>query len=151
MIIIKKKVLFIFFLIIFFINIFLISKRRDFNFYYIKSFLHHETYSQINENSNIKNAENNNYELNNIYLIFKKNKIKEINIDSNILKKNLNIEDLVFYFYPTKFSTGSHYVIGYFNDRKYDKCKNLGLEPIHLKDAIENKFFDTHLTVYACE
>lgn len=148
MIIIKKKVLFIFFLIIFFINIFLISKRRDFNFYYIKSFLHNETYSQINENSNIKNEEIN-FELNNINLTLKKNKIKEINIDSNILKKNLNIEDIIFYFYPIKVSTGSHYVIGYFNDHKYDKCKNLG--PTLPKGPILTNFFDTHLTVYTCE
>lgn len=150
MIIIKKKVLFTFFIIFFFINILLISKRRDFNFYYIKFFFDHETYSQINENSNIKN-EGIYDELDNIYLILKKNKIKEINIDSNILKKNFNIEDMVFHFYPTKVSAGSHYVIGYFNDHKYDKCKNILIKPIDPKDAVEKKFFDTHLTIYACE
>ncbi len=66
MIAIKKKRIFVFFFIIFFISIFLISKRRDFNFYNLKFIFDNEKISNINNNSNAVTKDNNFHVINEI-------------------------------------------------------------------------------------
>jgi len=147
MIAIKKKGIFIIFFIIFLINIFLIAKRRDFNFYNLKSFFYPSQLSLIKKDLNLVKNENNNYEYNNIFNFLKENKIKEINIDTDLLKKTNNIGDIIFYFYPIKFNDKSQYVIGYHDQIKYNGCSSLLSKP---KNA-DNKFWKDKLTVYICE
>lgn len=146
MITIKKKTLFVFFFIFFLINVFLISKRRDFNFYNLKFIFDNEKYSNINKNLNYEFI---NAGLNNILIFLKKNKIREINFDKTFLKENDNIltnEDLIFFLYPTKLNNKSNYIIGYFNDKKYNKCKSSFPKPL-----VEEIRLNKLPTVYFCE
>lgn len=146
MIAIKKKTLFVFFFIFFLINAFLISKRRDFNFYNLKFIFDNEKYSNINKNLNNELIDVN---LNYILIFLKKNKIREINFDKTFLKENDNIvtnEDLIFFLYPTKLNNKSNYIIGYFNDKKYNKCKLFSPKPL-MEEIHLNKL----PTVYFCE
>ena len=143
MIIIKKKVLFIFFLIIFFINIFLISKRRDFNFSNLMNSFYLSEYLEIKEDLNVTNKKNNYNDYNNLFIFLKKNKIKEVNFDIDIPKK----EDLIYYIYPIKFNDKSQYVIGYFNQRKYNGCKLIISKPKN----IDENFLKKKVTLYICE
>jgi len=151
MIAIKKKRIFVFFFIIFFISIFLISKRRDFNFYNLKFIFDNEKISNINNNLNAVTKDNNFYGINKISIFLKKNKIEEINFDKELLKKKNNssansIEDIIFFLYPIKFNKKSNYIISYFNDSKYSKCKLM--IPKSTQDV---KLNDKFLTIYLCE
>jgi hypothetical protein len=146
MIIIKKKRLFIFFFIIFLINMFLISKRRDFNFYNLMFIFDNEKISSIDKNLNTVITD---HDLSVINLFLKKNKIREVNIDINSLKKNNitnSIEDIIFFFYPIKLNNKSNYIISYHNDNKYNKCKLMLPKP--RQDVKLNEKF---LTIYLCE
>jgi hypothetical protein len=151
MIAIKKKRIFVFFFIIFFINIFLISKRRDFNFYNLMFVFDNEKISNINNNSNTATKDNNFYGINEISIFLKKNKIEEINFDKDLFKKKNNIstysiEDMIFFFYPKKFNKKSNYIISYFDDNKYSKCK-LMIPKTMQTEKLNNKY----LTIYLCE
>ena len=146
MIVIKKKTLFVFFFIFFLINLFLISKRRDFNFYNLKFIFNNEKYSNINKNLNTELIDSN---LNNILTLLKEKKIREINFDKTFLKENDNIvtnEDLIFFLYPVKLNNKSNYIINYFNNKKYNKCKSF--LPKH---SFEETHLNKLLTVYFCE
>lgn len=146
MIVIKKKTLFVFFFIFFLINVFLISKRRDFNFYNLKFIFDNEKYSNINKNLNTAIIDSN---LNNILIFLKKSKIREINFDKTFLKENDNIvtnEDLIFFLYPVKLNNKSNYIISYFNDKKYNKCKLFFPKPL-MEEILINKL----PTIYLCE
>lgn len=146
MIVIKKKTLFVFFFIFFLINLFLISKRRDFNFYNLKFIFNNEKYSNINKNLNTELIDSN---LNNILTLLKEKKIREINFDKTFLKENDNIvtnEDLIFFLYPVKLNNKSNYIINYFNNKKYNKCKSFLPKP-----SFEETHLNKLLTVYFCE
>ena len=146
MIVIKKKTLFVIFFIFFLINLFLISKRRDFNFYNLKFIFDNEKYSNINKNLNTAIIDAN---LNYILMFLKKSKIREINFDKTFLKENDNIinnEDLIFFLYPVKLNNKSNYIISYFNDKKYNKCKSFFPKPLK-EEILINKL----PTVYFCE
>ena len=153
MITIKKKRIFIIFFIFFLINILLIVKRRDFNFSNIKNYFHESEYFEIKKDLNATNKKNdndNNYDYNSIIIFLKKNEIKEVNFDRDILKKYNNIGDLIFFFYPIKFNDKSKYVISYFNQSKYNECKLIFSKPGNLNKELE-KLFDKKLTLYFCE
>ena len=91
-----------------------------------------------------------NYDYNNIIFILKKNKIKEVNIDIDILKKYNNFGDLIFFFYPIKFNDKSKYVISYFIQSKYNECKSVFSRPENLNEELE-ELFKKRLTLYICE
>jgi hypothetical protein len=151
MIAIKKRGIFIIFFIFFLINILSIVKRRDFNFSNIKNYFHESEYFEIKKDLNATNKKNdNNYDYNSIKIFLKKNKIKEVNFDRDILKKYNNIEDLIFFFYPIKFNDKSKYVISYFNQSKYNECKLIFSKPKNLNEEHE-KLLDKKLTLYICE
>lgn len=148
MIAIKKKAIFIIFFIIFLINIFSIVKRRDFNFSNLKNSFYLSEYFEIKKDLNVTNKKNdNNYDYNNIRIFLKTNKIKEVNIDINILKKYNNIRDIIFFIYPTKFNEKSQYVISYFNQSIYNGCKLIISKPKN----VDEKLLDKKLTLYICE
>jgi hypothetical protein len=115
MIIFNKKTLFIIFIIFFLINIFLILKRREFNFNNFKYFLRNENYQEINKhiNGNV---------IDSFILFAKKEGIKEINFDKSILK-DYNIHDLIFHFYPIKYNNNSKYIFSY-EKKSYSHCIN---------------------------
>ena len=144
MIVIKKKTIFVFFFIFFLFNVYLISKRRDFNLHNLKFLFDNEKFSNINKNLNTIEKHNN---LNQVLVFLKKNKIREINFDKNFLKENDNntIEDLIFFFYPVKFNEKSNYIISYFND-EYNKCKL-----IFTVAPLDEKQFNKLTTIYFCE
>ena len=151
MIAIKKRGIFIIFFIFFLINILSIVKRRDLNFSNIKNYFHESEYFEIKKDLNATNKKNdNNYDYNSIKIFLKKNKIKEVNFDRDILKKYNNIEDLIFFFYPIKFNDKSKYVISYFNQSKYNECKLIFSKPKNLNEEHE-KLLDKKLTLYICE
>jgi len=151
MIAIKKRGIFIIFFIFFLINILSIVKRRDFNFSNIKNYFHESEYFEIKKDLNATNKKNdNNYDYKSIIIFLKKNKIKEVNFDRDILKKYNNIEDLIFFFYPIKFNDKSKYVISYFNQSKYNECKLIFSKPKNLNEEHE-KLLDKKLTLYICE
>ena len=149
----KKKRIFVFFFIIFLINIFLIIKRRDFNFYNFKFFLAPEKISNIDNNLSILANDMNFVFISNIKIFLIKNGITEVNYDSDYLKKYNNAveiyasEDIIFYFYPIKIKNNSRYIISYFNDNKYNKCKLIISKPPKFEKEIVNKI----LTLYHCE
>ena len=152
MIAIKKKRILVFFFIIFFINIFLISKRRDFNFYNLKFIFDNEQISYINNNSNTVTKDNNLQNLNIIFIFLKKNKIEEVNFDKRSLKKNSSdntIDNIIFFLYPIKYNEKSNYIISYFNDSKYSKCKLM--IPKIFSDNKDDKLNNKLLTIYLCE
>ena len=151
MIAIKKGGIFIIFFIFFLINILSIVKRRDFNFSNIKNYFHESEYFEIKKDLNATNKKNdNNYDYKSIIIFLKKNKIKEVNFDRDILKKYNNIEDLIFFFYPIKFNDKSKYVISYFNQSKYNECKLIFSKPKNLNEEHE-KLLYKKLTLYICE
>ena len=143
MITIKKKGIFIIFFIIFLINIFSIVKRRDFNFSNLMNSFYLSEYLEIKEDLNVTNKKNNYNDYNNLFIFLKKNKIKEVNFDIDIPKK----EDLIYYIYPIKFNDKSQYVIGYFNQRKYNGCKLIISKPKN----IDENFLKKKVTLYICE
>jgi hypothetical protein len=153
MITIKKKKIFVFFFIIFLINTFLIIKRRDFNFYNFKFFLAPEKISNIDSNLSILANDMNFVFIPNIKIFLIKNEITEINYDRDYLKKyNSAVEiyataDVMLYFYPIKIKNNSPYIIGFFNDNKYNKCKSIISKPTRFEEEIVNKM----LTLYHCE
>jgi predicted RND superfamily exporter protein len=148
MIAIKKKGIFIIFFIIFLINIFSIVKRRDFNFSNLMNSFYLSEYHEIKKDLNMRYNENDiKYDYTNIIIFLKINKIKEINIDKDILKKYNNMGDIIFYIYPIKFNDKSQYVISYFNKSKYNGCKLIISKPKNEDEKNLNK----RLTLYICE
>ena len=148
MIAIKKKGIFIIFFIIFLINIFSIVKRRDFNFSNLMNSFYLSEYHEIKKDLNMRYNENDiKYDYTNIIIFLKINKIKEINIDKDILKKYNNMADIIFYIYPIKFNDKSQYVISYFNKSKYNGCKLIISKPKNEDEKNLNK----RLTLYICE
>jgi hypothetical protein len=150
MIAIKKRGIFIIFFIFFLINILSIVKRRDFNFSNIKSYFNESEYFEIKKDLNATNKKSdndNNYDYNSIKIFLKKNKIKEVNFDTDILKKYNNIGDLIFFFYPLKLNDKSQYVVSYYNQSKYNKCKLIISKPKN----VDEKLLDKKLTLYICE
>ena len=105
-----------------------------------------EKISSIDKNLNTVITD---HDLSVINLFLKKNKIREVNIDINSLKKNNitnSIEDIIFFFYPIKLNNKSNYIISYHNDNKYNKCKLMLPKP--RQDVKLNEKF---LTIYLCE
>jgi hypothetical protein len=109
-----------------------------------------EKISNINNNSNAVTKDNNSYGINEISIFLKKNKIEEINFGKEFLKKNnssaSSIEDIIFFLYPKKFNKKSNYIISYYNDSKYSKCK-LMIPKTMQNEKLNNKY----LTIYLCE
>ena len=149
MIAIKKKGIFIIFFIFFLINILSIIKRRDFDFSNINNSFHESNYFEIKKDLNVTNKKNDiNYNYHSIITFLKKNKIKEVNFDRDILKK-YNIGDIMFLFYPIKLNDKSKYVISYYNQSKYNECKLIFSKP-NLDKELE-KLYDKQLTLYICK
>jgi hypothetical protein len=134
MIIFNKKTLLIIFIIFFLINIFLILKRREFNFNHFNYFLKKENYQEINKHINGDVIDS-------IILIVKKEGIKEINFDKSILK-DYNIHDLIFHFYPIKYNNNSKYIFSY-EKKSYSHC-------INYHDVNKGKL-KKFVTVYFCK
>jgi hypothetical protein len=153
MITIKKKKIFVIFFLFFLINTFLIIKRRDFNFYNFKFFLAPEKISNLDSNLSILANDMNFVLIPNIKKFLIEKGITEINYDRDYLKKYNSAveiyatEDVILYFYPIKIKNNSRYIISYFNDNKYNKCKSIISEPPRFEEEIVNKI----LTLYHCE
>jgi hypothetical protein len=149
MIAIKKRGIFIIFFIFFLINILSIVKRRDFNFSNLKNSFYLSEYFEIKKDLNATNKKSdndNNYDYNSIKIFLKKNKIKEVNFDTDILRKYNNIGDIIFFFYPIKLNDKSQYVVSYYNQSKYNECKLIISKP-----KLDEKLLDKKLTLYICE
>ena len=120
---IHKKVIFIFIIIILSINIFLVSKRRDFSFLNYKFILAHEEFQPLNIRIVLNNESFNKFEFDDLKTIvnyLKKNKINEVSIDANFFL----INDLLYFIYPIKIVPNSKNLIAYKNNFK------TGCEPI---------------------
>jgi hypothetical protein len=120
---IHKKVIFIFIIIILSLNIFLVSKRRDFSFLNYKFILAHEEFQPLNIRIVLNNESFNKFEFDDLKTIvnyLKKNKINEVSIDANFYL----INDLLYFIYPIKIVSNSKNLIAYKNNFK------TGCEPI---------------------
>ena len=120
---IHKKIILIFIIIILSINIFLVSKRRDFSFLNYKLILAHEEFEPLNIKIILNNGLFNKSEFDDLKTIvnyLKKNKINEISIDANFYL----INDLLYFLYPIKLVTNSKNLIAYKSNLKN------GCEPI---------------------
>jgi len=120
---IHKKIILIFIIIILSINIFLVSKRRDFSFLNYKLILAHEEFEPLNIKIILNNGLFNKSEFDDLKTIvnyLKKNKINEISIDANFYL----INDLLYFIYPIKIVTNSKNLIAYKSNLKN------GCEPI---------------------
>jgi len=146
MITIKKKTILLLCFIFFLLNILLILHRRDFNFYNFKLFFNLNFNSKINKDINELEEINKNDVMNQIYYFLNNNKIKEVNLDKDAIRKlNYNIEDIIFHFYPIKIKNSSRYIISNFYNDKYDKCTKL------YDDVGPKKYIERKLTIYLCK
>lgn len=145
MITIKKKTILVIIFIFFLINILLIVKRRNFNFYNFKLFFHEEYYSEINKDlSEVKKLYNYN-DINNFKNFLLKKNIREVNLDKDVIKNlNLNFNEMKIFYYPLKIEDKSHYIISNFHSSKYENCQSL-----FTKSRGINIY--RNLTIYLCK
>jgi hypothetical protein len=156
--IVKKKTIFVFFFIFFLINVFLISKRRNFNFdtrfillaelEMLNQMIYQDNKNFI-ENTNLNKVPSINNQLKAVLAFLNNNKIREINFNKDFLeenKNNISIEDTLVLYYPIKFNSKSNYIISYLNDGRYNKCKLITPEPSQNKE-----YNDKSLAIYLCE
>lgn len=130
MITIKNKTILVIIFIFFLINILLIVKRRNFNFYNFKLFLQEEYYSEINKDlSELKKLKNYNDIIGIKNFLLEKN-IREVNFDKDVIKNlNLNFNEIIFFYYPLKIEDKSHYIISNSYNSKYENCQSLFTKP----------------------
>lgn len=148
MITIKNKTILVIIFIFFLINILLIVKRRNFNFYNFKLFLQEEYYSEINKDlSELKKLKNYNDIIGIKNFLLEKN-IREVNFDKDVIKNlNLNFNEIIFFYYPLKIEDKSHYIISNFYNSKYENCQSLFNKP----PVFPAMDINTNLTIYLCK